>query len=396
MGRASAGQGRCRGRWLAVAVLALPALAAVGASPASAASAPIRVRVQSDACAPGWTAPNPGRRRLRLINATGRTATLVLYHPRNGKVVLRPAPLRARARRTVSMRFPPGVYAWRCTVRGAGTRTSEVSRVPIDPVIGRPGGLVSFPVQFDELGPPLAAYRRYGEGQLAAMGASVGALRTALAGGDVAGARTAWLAARLAWERVGAAYGALGASGRAISTTAAGLPGGTSDPRFTGLHRVEHDLWQTGDLVAARRDTEVLAAAVARLAGSFPTRGLPRTDLPLRAHEILEDGLRDDLTGRDDYGSGSSLAAVRADSDATRSILGFLADLIDPRSPNLLARATHQLGVLDAALEATRVNGTWVAVRLVPLAQRQRVNAAIGAVLETIAPVPDLLSTGKS
>jgi len=372
------------------------ALAVAAAAPGGAhAVAATRVVAGPGACALGWKAPNPGRRTLRLENVAGRRVALTLYHQRTAKVVLRRT-VPAHARRTVRLTLDPGTYAWRCAFRGRAPITSDPSRVPIDPVIGRPAGRMSIPVQWDELAGPLAQYRAWGTAQLTAMLAAVRAMQGRLAAGDAGGARAAWLQARLAWERVGAAYGALGASGTAISATAAGLPGGTADPSFTGLHRVELDLFGSGDLAAAARDGAVLEAAVARLTASFPTRGLPRTDLPLRAHEILEDALRDDLTGRDDYGSGSSLAAVRADVDATRAVLGFLADLLEPRAPGLLARADRQLGALERALDATRVGGAWVAAARVPLAARQRVDAAIGAVLETIAPVPDLLRTGNT
>jgi high-affinity iron transporter len=43
------------------------------------------------------------------------------------------------------------------------------------------------------------------------------------------------------------------------------------------------------------------------------------------------------------------------------------------------------------AAQAARVGGHWVAVAAVPAALRERVDAAVGAVLETLAPIPDLI-----
>ncbi|GAA3156073.1 hypothetical protein GCM10017687_87630 [Streptomyces echinatus] len=41
----------------------------------------------------------------------------------------------------------------------------------------------------------------------------------------------------------------------------------------------------------------------------------------LRAHEILENTVQFELTGRTDYGSGSNLATARANLDGTRAVL---------------------------------------------------------------------------
>jgi high-affinity iron transporter len=72
-------------------------------------------------------------------------------------------------------------------------------------------------------------------------------------------------------------------------------------------------------------------------------------------------------------------------------VLGYLANLINERQPGLVATADSQLATLDTALLATQANGQWQSLTQVTLDQRQRVNAATGALLETLASVPDLL-----
>ena len=94
----------------------------------------------------------------------------------------------------------------------------------------------------------------------------------------------------------------------------------------------------------------------------FPQESIPATELPLRTHEILEDALRDELSGEDDYGSGTDMASVEADVDGTRELLSLLAPLLRPRAPDLMSTVTAQLDTLDAALSATQVDGQWVAV----------------------------------
>jgi high-affinity iron transporter len=194
-------------------------------------------------------------------------------------------------------------------------------------------------------------------------------------------------------------HGAFGELGRQIDGTTAGLERGTADPGFTGFHKVELDLWTRHDAAAAARDAAWLEALVARLtpariAAALPTDAASLAAWTLLCHEVLEDALRDSLTGEDDYGSGTDLASVTADIDATREMLTLLAPLLTPRAPYLVATASAQLRTLTEAVSAGEVRGRWVPVASLPEAERERVNAAVGAALETLARVPDLLALG--
>jgi len=156
------------------------------------------------------------------------------------------------------------------------------------------------------------------------------------------------------------------------------------------------DLWTDGSLAAAAADTATLQQLLQTLVAIPLGTELPVTQAGvanwvLRPHEILEDALRDTLTGDDDYGSGTGLASITADVAAVRELLGLLAPVLDPLAPSLVVRANGQLSAVLAAVDQTEINGTWVAVGDLPALARERVDAAVGAALETLAPIPDLL-----
>jgi high-affinity iron transporter len=116
------------------------------------------------------------------------------------------------------------------------------------------------------------------------------------------------------------------------------------------------------------------------------------TQLPIRAHEILEDALRDHLSGIDDEGGAAAFAQTYADTQVDRVVLGYLAPLLNARQPGLVATADSELSTLQRALEATRTtDGQWLSLATASLSQREHVDAAIGQLLETLAAVPDLL-----
>ena len=84
-----------------------------------------------------------------------------------------------------------------------------------------------------------------------------------------------------------------------------------------------------------------------------------------------------------------------AELQVTRVVLGELAPLISARAPTLRAAARTEMDALQQALLATRAAGgrqsQWEPPGSITLLARQQVNAAIGALLETLSQVPDLL-----
>ncbi|MGH9016593.1 MAG: EfeM/EfeO family lipoprotein [Acidimicrobiales bacterium] len=363
------------------------------AVPASASGAgPARtVLVTPTGCASGWTAPAAGRTVFHVDNRTDRPGTIYLFNPFYG-VTLGHVSLHPLSRSSLAVRLKPGQYRWSCRLQGLAPRTSAQATVPLTAVSGGAAGpLYLMPITAKQMAGPVGAYRSYVEAQLALEATQVEALLTAVAGGSMTAARGAWLTAHLTWHRIGGAYDAFGNLGLAIDGTAQRLQTGVLSPQFTGFHKVELDLWQSDNLAAAGPDTSTLLTEVRTLSVQFPHESIPATGLPLRSHEILEDALRDELSGDDDYGSGTDMASVEADVDGTRELLTLLAPLLAPRAPHLEAVAAAQLDTLDGALAGAQVDGQWVAVTSVPLAQREMVDSAIDAALGTLELDPELL-----
>src|SRR5262249_17389934 len=160
------------------------------------------------------------------------------------------------------------------------------------------------------------------------------------------------------WERVGASYGSFGANGAAVDGLPDGLPNGVHDSNFTGLHRLEYGLFhgqRAAQLLPVARQLSADIATVRRHLGRDDEGG-DRTNLPLRVHEILEDALRDHLSGIDDQGAHARYAMTYADVQVTRAVLSFVAPLVESRSPGLVSTITTQLDTLQSALVATRLH----------------------------------------
>lgn len=241
---------------------------------------------------------------------------------------------------------------------------------------------------------PLVRYRAYAGGQADAMQGAVARLAVALRHGDRAAAQTAWLGAYDRYLRLGAAYGALGSLDRAIDGTPGSLRGGVSDPRFSGLHRIEHGLWRGASLATLVPWADRLASDVTRLRSVARTVSITPLEYATRAHEILEDAQRDMLSGRAAPWSGAAVMATAASLAATEEVIGTLRPLLDGRG-DALAPVQAEMAQLAGVLAAVRRahGGVWPPLTALRPDERQRLDGTLGALLEALAGIPGSLET---
>jgi high-affinity iron transporter len=377
-----------------VPVLAAGAFALFAGRPGGPATQ--AVTIAANACAPDFRSLKAGDQTFTVVNKSGHLGDIYFVRSSDGGALGEVENLGPGTQRAMSVTVPSGSYRWRCQLAGSTATTSTV--VPTEG-----GSNVAFPRFFGvapldpiEVGEAIKQYQTYVAGKLVTLAAQVKTLRTAIDNGDVNAAKAAWLPAQLTWERVGAAYDSFGDIAAAIDDGPDGLPAGVNDPTFTGLRRIEYGLWHGQSTSVLAPYGTKLAADIAELQKKMPEITSQPVDMTIRVHEILEDAQRDHLSGNSDMGAGSGFAETLADVDGTRVVLGELAQLINQRRPGLVNTVQSDLDTLQQALEATRHNGVWDNEKAAPIAERQRVNAAIGQELEDISPVPDLLEIGAS
>lgn len=391
---------------LAGGALVVPPLLAVGlivAAPGGGRQSAQPVQVTPAACAPGWSGTGAGSREFAVANKSGHTVEVDLVQAITQGVVAEIETLGPATTATMSATLAPGAYFFRCLADGLPATTSATVQAAgsddgpgADAGAGAGAGAVSVPmavkpVAVADLEPAATAYDGYVAPQLATLMGQVATVRSDIAAGQVAAARRDWLQAQLTWERVGAAYDSFADLGDVIDGLPQAHPGGVDDTGFTGLHRLEYGLWHDQPASVLLPVTDRLGADVTTLRGKLGQITVDPTDMPTRAHEILEDALRDHLNGLTDEGAQAAYPETWADVQGTHTVLDELAPLITDRDPTLLPEVNAQLDALTRALLATQAARSWQPVSAVPLPARERVDAAIGAVLENLALVPDLL-----
>ncbi|MGW7402770.1 iron uptake transporter permease EfeU [Streptomyces sp. NPDC054833] len=385
---------RRRPAWVVpVAVVTVPAVVAgmVVALARPKAAGAQTVAVSESECGKGFTAPEPGRQTFQMHNTGGKTAEVYLIDPATDAVYGEIEGLAPGTTRDLVATVAGGTYAWRCVPTSGRAVTSKAVTVS-----GTGAVKAVVPVSENDLAAPLKAYKEYVEQGLATLVTQTGTLNDDIKGDHLDQARTDWLTAHRTYASLGAAYGTFEDFDQQINGRPDGLPGGVRDQDFTGFHRIEYGLWHGQSADELKAPAQQLLDAVNGLQKAFPTQEFAPGDLPLRAHEILENTLQFELTGDTDLGSGTGLATADANLAGTRELLTVLRPLLTPRAPKLLPTVDADIARLQKLLDAAHNGDRWTPVGQLDAAAQERVNGATGRLLEDLAPVPDLLEIRKS
>ncbi|MFE2069485.1 EfeM/EfeO family lipoprotein [Streptomyces sp. NPDC059467] len=342
------------------------------------------VEVSPSRCGRGWNAPTPGVQVFDLHNPTDGPAEVLLEDPTSQAVYGEVEGIGPGTTRELTVRLGKGAFAFKCVPDDADAVTGPTVRISK----GRSGPAAA-PVTEHDLIPPALAYQQWIGSGLSEVVRLTTTLRDAVDHGDLAAARRAWLPAHLQYERMGAAYDAFGDADGAINGTDAGLSGGVHDKDFTGFHRIEYGLWHGESADGLRGPAAGLLKAVTALRDDWAQTRMDPAQLGLRAHEILENTVQFELTGRTDYGSGSNLATARANLDGTVEVMSRLHPLLATRYAGL-SGLESELDRAGKTLDGFEHDGTWTPLDRIGHRQRENVDAVLDGLVERLASVATL------
>ena len=296
---------------------------------------------------------------------------------------------------TVPMRVDlgSGRYAFRCLTEDTDPLTGPVIRIGGH----QRGATAVLPVTANDLLGPAKEYHAYVTAGLTTLASQVGTLTGLIRAGRLGAARRAWLPAHLTYERLGAAYGTFGNYDTRIDGRPDGLPKGINDPAFTGFYRLEYGLWHGQSAADLTGPAVSLDNDVRELRTLWPGMEEDLTDLGLRTHEILENALEFQLTGHDDYGSGTTLATTDANITGTYELLSILRPLLVPRYRGLPSGVHLAEPAAHACCwPGSGQHGSWTPVSQLSPTQREQIDAAASQALEDLAPIAVITEPRRS
>jgi iron uptake system EfeUOB component EfeO/EfeM len=367
----------------AIAIATL--VAAVAACGANGSSQPANMITVSDSqCGGSWHLAGPGWHTFEINNQGVNGAEVDLIDPANDAIYAEIANSGPGTITTMTLDVGSGTYAFACSFSDSNPSTGPAVTVG-GHVKGTPAIV---PVTYNDLIPVTKKYQGYAETGLKVLATDTGTLAADMSSGNLTAARRDWLTAHLQYETLGAAYGSFGNFDDEIDGRADAV--GVSSAKWTGFYRLEYGLWHGQSAAELTPVAQALDRNVHALLAWWPSQEMPLASIGLRAHEILENALEFQLTGHDDYGSGTTLATTLANIAGTRVLLALLRPLLEPRYPALPEVYTG-LDSLQALLDKEHLpGGQWVAVSALPAATREQVDAACGQVLQELAPIASI------
>lgn len=394
----AAGEKRKAPRWAVytsiVAVPAVVAVATISVMGTASATSTTQIAISESACGTGWTTPTAGTQSFNITDNGANTAEVYLINPTTNAVYGEDPDVTPGSSELMNVSIGAGDYVFRCSFIDGTVKNSATYHVT-----GSSSGLAAVvPVTEQDMEQPVYDYRAYVQTSLPGLLTATQQLDADLQAGNLAQAETDWLPAHLAYERLGAAYGTFDTFDSEINGSASGQPQGTATKDWTGFFRIEYGLWHGQSAAELAPIGDKLVTDIKGLIKAFPGQTTPASDLPLRTHEILENALQFQLTGIQDYGSGTTLDTLYANTQGTQEVLSTISSLISRGDPALLTRINQGLATVQADLKAdgagpctTTCATKPTAVGALSTVQRQKINGDLGQLLETLSLVPDLL-----
>jgi len=373
-------------RLLAVAacMAVATAVTACGSSNPPRSSSATAISFTDASCGDAWHLAKPGWHTFEITNEAEYGAEVDLTNPANGAVYDELQNIGPRTTAPMALDVGSGKYAFLCEVEDF-----DPVKGPTATVAGhKAGARAILPITYNDLYALAKDYAKYTEAGLQVLAKQTTKLAADVRAGNLAAAKRDWLTAHLQYETLGAAYDAFGNFDDEIDGRADAV--GVSSPQWTGFYRLEYGLWHGQSVHELTAVAGRLNKNVHQLLRWWPGQQIPLIDVGLRTHEIMENALEFQLTGHDDYGSGTTLATTLANIQGTRYLLSLLHPLLAPRYPQLPEIYT-ELNLLQSLIEKERrPNGWWVSVSALPTLTREDIDAACDQAVQDLAPIASI------
>jgi iron uptake system EfeUOB component EfeO/EfeM len=241
---------------------------------------------------------------------------------------------------------------------------------------------------------PEREYRAYAGAWVTKALAGAAALERALAGGRRTAAMLAWESTWSDYLHLGAVYGIFSSLNKAIDGNPGGLPQGSADPRFVGLHRIEMGLWSGAGPQSLLGYAQRLEANLGELRSVVAHVKITPLEYATRSHEILEDAQRDLLSGVDVPWSKEGVLGAAAGLAATEEVFHTLEPLLSGRE-NTEGEVRSELLLLNGLLASIRRrhHGRYPSLAEMGTYEHEQLNGYVAGALSALEEMPGTLET---
>jgi iron uptake system component EfeO len=363
---------------LAAAAATLAAVAACTEEPAEeSADGPIEVIASDDACEVAVSEAQAGTVTFQVKNEGSKVTEFYVYAEGN-RVMGEVENITPGLTRELIVELAADEYETACKpgmtgdgIRSAFTVTGEAANLTED----------------EALQAAVDSYKEYVHNQSTALVEQTGLFTDAVIAGDIETAKALFPVARTYWERIEPVAEIFGDLDPKVDAREDDYPEGPTDPGFTGFHKLEYDLWITGDVSASAPIAEQLMTDVQEVVARAEAEELSPLQLANGAKELLDEIATSKITGEEDRYSHTDLWDFAANLEGSEAAIASMRPVLEERDPDLVAALDERFAAAWEALEVHRVDDGWKLHNELSEDELRALSDAINALGEEVSKV---------
>jgi iron uptake system component EfeO len=345
-----------------------------GGGGGSGAADTIPVAASDDSCDVEASELEAGTHEFEVTNGGSKITEFYVY-AEGDRVMAEVENIAPGLSRPLLVELPAGEYETACKpgmigdgIRNPLTVTGEAAQLSED----------------ESLAQAAEDYQRYVQSQTAALTEQTTAFVEAVKAGDIEGAKALFPIARTYWERIEPVAEIFGDLDPRID----GREGDQAEGEdFTGYHRIEKALWETGDISDMGPYADQLQADVAEIVALADETTLDPLQLANGAKALLDEVATGKITGEEDRYSHTDLWDFAANLEGSQAAVQALRPYLEETDPDLVAEIDERFAETEAELEQYRAGDGWMLHDQLTQEQLKGLSDSITALTESVSQV---------
>jgi iron uptake system component EfeO len=339
-----------------------------------AAADDIAVAATDDSCDVATSELAAGTHEFTVTNTGGKVTEFYVY-AEGDRVMGEVENIAPGVARSLLVELPAGSYETACKpgmigdgIRSALTVTGEAPTLSEDETLSQAS----------------ADYQRYVQSQTGALLEQTTAFVDAVKAGDVEGAKALFPVSRTYWERIEPVAEIFGDLDPRID----GREGDQAEGEdFTGFHRIEKALWETGDVSDMGPYADQLLTDVNEIVSLANSETLDPLQLANGAKALLDEIATGKITGEEDRYSHTDLWDFAANLEGSEAAVQALRPYLEEADPELIGEIDERFAATEAELEQYRAGDGWKLYTELDEQQLRGLSDSITALTESVSKV---------
>ncbi|GGO02345.1 iron uptake system protein EfeO [Micromonospora parathelypteridis] len=341
---------------------------------AAGAGGPIAVKASDTACEVGSTDLGAGTATFKITNSGAKVTEFYVYAD-GDRVMGEVENIAPGLSRELHVELPAGTYQTACKpgMSGKGIRGALKVSGSAQPLTADAA-----------LADATENYQRYVKSQTAALLDKTEEFVGAVKAGDVAKSKALFPVARTYWERIEPVAEIFGDLDPKIDGREEVIEEGME---FTGFHRIEKDLWQSGDISKDGPIADRLLVDVKEIVAKANAEKLSPLQLANGAKELLDEVASGKITGEEDRYSHTDLWDFAANLEGSKAAVSALRPALEQRAPELVKQLDTEFANVEALLGKHRDGDGWKLHTALSKTELKELSDGINALAEPISKV---------